>query len=67
LSGDRTMARRLPGYLVAYLAFRTAYASLAAETLANTDDGTRFATLSRRYIRMLRRELGARTAAAARA
>jgi hypothetical protein len=67
LSGDRAVTRRLPGYLVAYLAFRTGYASLAAETLAGTEDGARFAPLTRRYIRMLRRELGARTTAATRA
>jgi len=58
LSGDRDLVRRLPGYAVAYLAFRLGYASLAAETLAGSDDGVRFARLARRYLRMLRRELG---------
>ena len=57
-SDDRGVDRRLPGYLVAYLAFRLGYAGLAAETLAGTADGARFARLGRRYLRLLRRELG---------
>lgn len=59
LSGDRQVNRRLPGYLVAYLSCRLGYATLAAETLEGTDDGARFDRLSRRYLRALRRELGA--------
>ncbi|HKU62248.1 MAG TPA: hypothetical protein VJQ44_13575 [Gemmatimonadales bacterium] len=62
-SRDQGLDRRLPGYIVAYLAFRLGYASLAAETLAGTDDGARFTRLSRRYLRMLRRELGVRAPA----
>jgi hypothetical protein len=58
LSGDRDVGRRLPGYTVAYLAFRLGYASLAAHTLLGSDDGVRFARLSRQYLGMLRRHLG---------
>jgi hypothetical protein len=64
-SRDRDITRRLPGYLLAYLAFRIGYAGLAEETLAGSDDGRRFARLKRRYVATLERELGAGFEAAA--
>jgi hypothetical protein len=64
-SQDRDIARRVPGYLVAYLAFRIGYARLAEETLAGSEDGHRFAVLKRRYIATLERELGVQVEAAA--
>jgi hypothetical protein len=56
-SGDRTIVGRLPSYTVAYLAFRTGYATLAAESLGATPDGRRFAGLAGRYAARLRAEL----------
>jgi hypothetical protein len=58
-SGDRTILARLPAYLVAYLAYRLGYATMAAETLGTTWDGLAFRRLARRYARRLRRELAA--------
>jgi hypothetical protein len=52
-SGDRTIARRVPFYQAAYLAFRLGYATLAAEALRSTPDGVRFAHLTARYRRSL--------------
>ena len=49
LSHDRTVASRIPYYTVAYLAARIGYASLAVETLGDSDDGRRFARQVRRY------------------
>lgn len=63
-SHDRDIARRLPGYLVAYLGFRIGYAGLAEETLGGSDDGRRFARLKRQYLATLERELGAGAEAA---
>jgi histidinol-phosphate phosphatase family protein len=64
-SGDHTIGRRLPTYRLAYAAFRTGYASLAAETLRGTDDGQRFMELAARYAGVLRHQLlaGVRPAA----
>jgi hypothetical protein len=56
-SRDETIAARLPSYAVAYLAFRTGYATMAAESLGWTPDGRRFAALARRYSRRLHQEL----------
>jgi hypothetical protein len=56
-SGDGTILNRLPGYSVAYLAYRAGYAAMAAETLGRTPDGRRFAALAVRYSRQLRAEL----------
>ena len=64
-SQDLDIARRLPGYLVAYLAFRIGYAGLAEETLPGSEEGRRFAALKRRYAAGLERELGAQIEAAA--
>jgi hypothetical protein len=55
-SGDRTIRRRLPFQEVAYLAYRQAYAALAADTLGDSADGQAFTTLRHQY----RRSLGAR-------
>jgi len=62
---DRDIARRLPGYLLAYLAFRIGYAALAEETLGAAGDGRRFGRLRRRYLAALERELGVHAEAAA--
>jgi hypothetical protein len=59
-SGDRTIARRLPGFAVAYLAFRVGYASLAAEQLGASPDGARFRTTAGAYRARLVRELSMR-------
>jgi hypothetical protein len=56
-SGDRTIQARLPPYAVAYLAFRTGYSTLAAESLGASSDGGRFARLADRYSARLRQEL----------
>ncbi len=56
-SGDHTIGRRLPTYRLAYVAFRTGYAALAAETLRATDDGERFAALAAGYHEQLRQQL----------
>lgn len=56
-SGDHTVARRLPTYRLAYAAFRTGYAALAAETLRGSDEGERFAELAARYTAVLRHQL----------
>jgi hypothetical protein len=62
---DRDVARRLPGYLVAYLALRIGYAALGEDTLGTAEDGRRFGRLKRRYLSMLERELGVPAEAAA--
>jgi hypothetical protein len=52
-SRDRTIAKRLPFYQAAYLAYRLGYATMAAESLNGTDDGVRFTELQTRYRRSL--------------
>jgi hypothetical protein len=52
-SGDRAIAARLPFYIAAYLAYRIGYTSLAADTLAGSDEGVRFTLLSAGYRRCL--------------
>jgi hypothetical protein len=47
--GDPTVIRRLPFYETAYLAFRAAYAAMAAQTLGETADAERFRVLLRAY------------------
>lgn len=49
LTGDRTIAGRLPYYTVAYLAHRIGYAALAAEVLSGTPDGDGFERLRQGY------------------
>ena len=48
-SGDVLARAWLPFYRVAYAAFRFGYATLAAETLAGTDDGARFTRAAQLY------------------
>ena len=48
-SADDDAERRLPFYTVAYLAFRGAYAALAAQTLGGSAEGRRFAALGGAY------------------
>jgi hypothetical protein len=57
ISGDRTVADRLPRYAVCYLACRLGYTSLASSTLGSSPDGIRFASALDRYARRLREEL----------
>jgi hypothetical protein len=64
LSGDRSIGVRLPAYAVGYLAFRAAYARLAAETLAGSADGRRYRVMADSYSTRLRLELSASPAAA---
>jgi hypothetical protein len=56
-SGDRTIARRLPGFAVAYLAFRAGYTSLAGDQLGASGDGARFRAQASAYRARLAREL----------
>jgi hypothetical protein len=55
-SGDLGIARRLPFFAVAYLAFRLGYATLAADTLGRTADASRFRRRSEHYRRLLAAE-----------
>ena len=57
-SGDRTIARRLPFYRCAYLCYRQAYATLAADTLGDSREGRAFTALRQRYRRSLAGQLG---------
>jgi hypothetical protein len=59
MTGDRDVHARLPWHRVAYLAFRTGYVAMAAESLGGSADGTRFARLVPAYSALLRRELAA--------
>lgn len=54
LTKDRDMARRLPFYLAAYLAFRLGYAAMARDSLEGTADGKRFQSLVVKYADQLR-------------
>lgn len=57
ISGDRTIAARLPFYRRAWLAFRLGYSDMAAGALGGTPDGERFNRLRAGYAALLRREL----------
>jgi hypothetical protein len=57
LSDDTTITERLPLHAVTYLAFRLGYASMAASTLGDSQDGSRFSVATERYRRMLKGEL----------
>ena len=59
LSGDQTIAERLPFYSIAYLAFRLGYARLAAGVMGESDDGKKFMMDSHRYAGLLSRRLNA--------
>jgi hypothetical protein len=52
-AGDRHVERRLPFYLVTYLAYRAGYAALASDTLGDTPDGLGFRALKTRYTELL--------------
>jgi hypothetical protein len=53
------MTTRLPFFLIAYLAYRLGYTTLAATALGPSPDGARFTRLTRRYAAVLRRAIGA--------
>ena len=55
--GDRDAPRRTPIVEVAYLAFRVGYATLARDTLGQSDDGWRWRREVPRYAHRLRRVL----------
>jgi hypothetical protein len=55
LSGDSTIAARLPFYRPAYLAYRLGYVKLAAEAVPDAGEASRFDALYRRYMRQLAR------------
>ncbi|HYC31465.1 MAG TPA: hypothetical protein VEB59_04205, partial [Gemmatimonadales bacterium] len=57
LSRDHTIEARLPAHALAYLAFRTGYAAMSAESLRGSPDGERFRTLTEAYRSRLRGEL----------
>lgn len=57
---DRTLADRMQWLLPCYLAARLGYASLAAESLTESEEGSRFRRARDRYARQLARELGPR-------
>jgi hypothetical protein len=54
LTGDRTVNRRLPLHRAAYLAFRLGYSTLAAESLAGSEEAARWHREMRRYAARLR-------------
>lgn len=56
-SGDRHIAERVPFYRVAYLAHRVGYATLASQTLDESEDRTRWCALASVYRNQLRRAL----------
>jgi hypothetical protein len=57
ISGDRSIAQRLPFFSIAYLSFRLGYTSLASTTLGESPDARRFAAENRRYTELIEREL----------
>jgi hypothetical protein len=57
ISNDRHIRRRLPYYIVMYLAYRLGYAMLALGELGATPEGGRFSKLARRYGRWLKEEI----------
>jgi hypothetical protein len=48
---------RLPFYLIAYLAFRLGYVSMALQALASSVEGERFQKLFHRYAKRLQQEI----------
>ncbi len=54
---DRNVEDRLPFYLIAYLAFRLGYASMASQALASSFEGERFQKLFHRYAKRLQQEI----------
>ncbi len=54
LSGDYSVAERLPGFLIAYPAYRLGYATLASTVLGDSADAVRFKMLADRYAALLR-------------
>ena len=63
LSGDRRLGARLPFYRLAYVASRLGYTTIAAQTLGQSEDGSRMAALARRYRRELQLSIAALRAA----
>lgn len=59
LAHDDSLARRLPFYIVAYLAYRFGYATMGADALGQSRDGDGLRALAQRYGRLLRAELEA--------
>ena len=57
LSGDATIAARLPLHAITYLAFRLGYSTLAASTAGLDSDSKRFSEAALRYGELLRSEL----------
>jgi hypothetical protein len=57
LAGDRTIDSRYPLHAISYLSFRLGYTTMAAEVLAETPDGARFAAARERYRLLLRDQL----------
>ncbi len=55
LTKDGTIRRKLPGYSIAYLAYRLGYTTLAADSLGPEGDGMRFRAMAERYRVMLQR------------
>ncbi len=53
-SGDRTAARRLAFYRIAYAAFRAGYVASAAAALADSPEGARFSRARKYYVDALR-------------
>jgi hypothetical protein len=63
---DPVLAKRVPFYRAAYLAFRLGYATLGASSLASGEDARRFEALRTRYREALVATLLAEAGAAAR-
>ena len=49
--------RRLPFYVIAYLAYRLGYATFAADELGSSPDGRKFRAMAGRYASLLRQEV----------
>lgn len=64
LARDAQVAARMPFYRVAYLAHRGGYATLASQTLAGCEDGSRWRALASKYQSQLRGAIAAMSNAA---
>lgn len=54
---DRDLVNRMDFYIIAYLAYRLGFVTLASVTLSGTDDGRRFMELKDLYIFLLKKEI----------
>ncbi len=57
VKSDSDVERRMPFYIVAYLAFRLGYSIFAQQSVGDAQEATRFQTLVKRYTDMLEQEI----------